>query len=337
MRYRHFSALPLVGLLALCAHAQVGQPGMDSASVGNIRVHVEYPDNHAARMHLRVQLMSGSGNTPVGEEFTTDQGTAEFTRIPVGDYHVVVSGEGIETADSGPFEVDRRKLSQSLFITVHSNNEPDSPGVAAGSPSVAAVDLNVPDAARKEFDKASKAIADQNWPKARELLKRAIARYPQYAPAYNNLGVVYGHLNDAAAERAALEQAIRLNDHFAPAYVNFAKLCLKERNSGQAESLLVSASHLEPGNAETMTLLAETQLLNKNYDGAIASARSVHDVPHKNLAVVHYIAARALEHENRLEEALAELRVFLKEEPQGARADHVREEIAHIQKAGDVR
>lgn len=333
MRYRHFSGLPLVCLLALGAHAQVGQPGMDSANFGNVRVHVEYPDNRAARMHLRVQLMSGSGSTPVGENFTSDEGTAEFTRVPIGDYHVVVSGEGIETADSGSFEVDRRKLSQSVFITVHSSNEPHSPGVAADSPSVAAVDLNVPDAARKQFDKASKAIADENWPKAIELLKRAIALYSQYAPAYNNLGVAYGHVNDPAHEREALEKSISVNDHFAPAYVNLAKLCLKEQNAAEAETLLESVNRLQPADAETMTLLAEAQLLNKHYDAAIASAHSVHAVPHQNLAVVHYIAARAFEHENCLPEAVDELQLFLKEEPAGERANHVREEIAQIQHA----
>ena len=333
MRYRNFSALPVACLLALSAHAQVVQPGTDSAGFGNVRVHVEYPDNHAAGMHLRVQLMSGSGSTPVAENFTTDQGTAEFTRVPVGDYHVVVSGEGIETVDSGPFEVDRRKLSQSLFVTVHSSNEPDSNRVATGSPSVAAVDLNVPDAARKEFDKASKAIADQNWTKALQLLNRAITLYPQYAPAYNNLGVVYDHVNDAAREREALEKAISVDDHFVPAYVNLAKLCLKEQNAPRAETLLESVNRLERANAETMMLLAEAQLLNKDYDAAISTAHSVHAVPHQKLAVVHYIAARALEHENRLPEALAELQLFLKEEPDGERANHVREEIAQIQHA----
>jgi len=57
----------------------------------------------------------------------------------------------------------------------------------------------------------------------------------------------------------------------------------------------------------------------------------VHTLPHQNFAVVHYIAARALERENRLQDAMAELQVFLTEEPKGARADHVREEIAQIQ------
>ena len=310
--------------------AQLGQQGMDSSQVGNVRVHVVYPTGRAAGARLRVQLMSGSGSTRVAENFTNEQGTAEFTRVPIGNYHVVVSGDGIESADSGSFEVDRRKLSQSVFITVDSSNEANASRALPGSSSVAAVDLNIPDAARKEFDKATKSMSNQNWSKALQQLNRAIGLYPQYAPAYNNLGVVYGHMNDSAHEHEALEKAISVNDHFVPAYLNLAKLCVKERNPAQAETLLESASRLEAPDAETLMLLAEAQLLNKHFDAAIASARSAHSLPHEHLAVVHYIAARAFEHENRLSEALAELQIFLKEESQGERADHVREEIAQL-------
>lgn len=332
MLYRPLPALALLFLVAL-VQAQVGQPGMDPSSVGNVRVHVVYPDERGAGPRLRVQLMSGSASTPVAENFTTEQGTAEFIRVPVGDYHIVVSGEGIEQADSGPFEVDRRKLSQTVFITIHSIGEPSASGAAPGSPSVAAVDLNVPDAARKEFDKATKAMASQNWTKALQELNRAISLYPQYAPAYNNLGVVYGHMNDPARERESLEKAISLNGHFVPAYVNLAKFSLKQQNSARAENLLEIANRFEPASPEMLTLLAEAQLLNKHYDAAIASAHSVHALPHQNFAVAHYIAARAFEHENRFSDALAELQVYLNEEPQGARADHVREEIAQIRRA----
>ncbi len=95
--------------------------------------------------------------------------------------------------------------------------------------------------------------------------------------------------------------------------------------------MLTNATRAEPSNAGTMTLLAQAQLLNKHFDAAVATAHSVHAMPHQNFALVHYIAARALERENRLQDALAELQVFLTEEPKGARADHVREEIAEIQ------
>ncbi len=306
---------------------------MDPSQVGNVHVHVLYTNDRPAGLQLRVQLMIGSSSSPVSENFTNDQGRADFIGVPVGNYHVIVTGEGIEAADSGVFEVDRRKASQALFITVRRSKEDDSNGVRQGSPSVAAIDLNVPDSARKEFDKANEDMVRQDWASALKRLNQAIAIYPQYAPAYNNLAVTYGHMNDPAHEREALEKAIALNDHFVPPLVNLAKLCFKDKATARAETLLESATRAEPNNAGTMMLLAQAQLLNKHYDAAIATARKVHAIPHQSLAVIHYIAARAFERENRLPDALAELQIFLTEEPKGARADHVREEIAHIEHA----
>jgi tetratricopeptide (TPR) repeat protein len=331
MLYRHLLLFAMLSLVVTGAHAQVGRSGGDPSQFGNVHVHVVYADNRSAGLQLRVRLMSGSGSTSVTESFTNDQGRTEFIGIPIGNYHVIVSGEGIEEADSGVFELDRRKTSQDLFITVHST-ESNAKGNAAGPQSVAAVDLNVPDSARKEFEQANEDMGRQDWTSAQQRLNRAISDYPQYAQAYNNLAAVYGHLNDPARERESLEKAISLNDHFVPALVNLAKLCFQDKNAARAETLLESAGRAEPNNPETMTLLAQAQLLNKHFDAAIATAHSVHTMPHQNFALVHYIAARALERENRLPDALAELQLFLTEEPKGARADHVREEIAQIQK-----
>src|SRR5882762_4527749 len=272
MLYSHLLVFGMFSFIATSANAQVGQPGMDPSQFGNVHVHVVYTNDRSAGLHLRVRLMSGSGGTPVSENFTNDQGRTEFTRVPVGNYHVVVTGEGIEEADSGLFEVDRRKMSQDMFITVRRSNEANSNQMGPGAPSVAAVDLSVPDSARREFDDASKAMAAQEWAKAIRRLKRAISIYPQYAAAYNNMGVAYSRMNDPAQEHKALEKAISLNDHFVPAFVNLAKLCLRERDSLRAETLLENALRAEPANAENMMLLAEAQLLNKHYDAAIASA-----------------------------------------------------------------
>ena len=60
------------------------------------------------------------------------------------------------------------------------------------------------------------------------------------------------------------------------------------------------------------------------------TSRDVHAIPHQNLAVIHYIAARAMERSNRPQDALVEQK-FLTEKPNDARAQHVREEIAQLQ------
>lgn len=329
MLLRHLALCGMLSLAAFSANASPDQRGMDSSLTGNVHVHVVYQSDRPALPRLRVVLMNGSGSTPVSESFTNEEGRAEFTHIPVGMYHVIVIGEGIEDGDSGMFEVDRRKTSQDLFVSVHSSATSSTPS-AGGPVSVAAVDLKLPANARKEFDHASKAIADQDWPKALQRLNRAIALYPQYAAAYNNLGVVYGRTNDPKREREALEKAVSLDDHFLAASVNLAKLCLREHNSAQAEKLLENSLQVETASAETLTLLAEAQLLSGHFDEAITTAHNVHSMPHQNFAVVHYIAARSLEHQNRFKDALDELQVFLIEEPIGARADHVRQEVVKL-------
>ena len=313
------------------ASSQVSR-GMDSGQAGSIHVHVVLTSDRSAGMHLRVQLMSGMGSTPVSEAFTDDRGQAEFNGVQVGEYHVIVTGNEIELADSGMFEVDRRRMSQALFVTVHSKEESKNNNTAAGNNSVAAVDLDIPADAKKEFDKASDAMTRQDWPGAEERLKQATAIYPHYAIAYNNLAVVYGHMNDQARQRESLEKALALNDHFVPALVNLAKLCFQDGNSTRAETLLEGAQRAEPNNAGTMMLLAQAQLLNKHFDAAIATVHTAHSMPHQGLAVIHFIAARAFERENRPQEALIELRMFLTEEPTGARADQVRAEIARIER-----
>jgi hypothetical protein len=331
MLYRHLLIFGVLSFVVIGARAQVGR-NTDSGSTGNVHVHVVLANDRSAGMHLRVQLMAGgSGSTPVSDIFTDDRGEAEFDGVPTGEYHVIVSDSEIEQADSGIFEVDRRKMSQTLFITVHPRSDSKSNNAGSGGTSVAVVDLDIPADAKKEFDKASDAMARKDWPGAEQQLKLATAIYPRYALAYNNLAAVYSHMNDGVRQREALEKAITLNEHLVPALVNLAKLCFQDGNSARAETLLQSALVAEPNNASNMMLLAQAQLLNKHFEAAIATAHDVHSIPHQGLAVIHFIAARAFERQSRPQDALVELRMFPTEEPTGARADQVHKEITQIE------
>src|SRR5262249_20454040 len=149
--------------------------------------------------------------------------------------------------------------------------------------------------ARKRFEKASQWMAKENWDKAKDELTAAVTIYPQYADAYNNLGVVYARLGDRVQERQALERAVTLNDHLAPAFVNLAKMDIREHNFPKAEVMLQKAATADPNDTDTLLLLANTQLMNHNYEQAISTCRKVHLMPHEKQTLVHVIAARALE------------------------------------------
>jgi hypothetical protein len=73
-------------------------------------------------------------------------------------------------------------------------------------------------------------------------------------------------------------------------------------------------------------MLSYSEFMDRRFDEAIASTRKAHalEEPH---AFVHRVAARAFEQQRQRANAIAELELFLKEEPSGPRADAASKEL----------
>jgi tetratricopeptide (TPR) repeat protein len=332
MLYRLWISFLVVALVAKYAQAQrysvSAIPG-----TGSVHVRVVFDNDRHAGANLLVRLMKGSSSTPVDTSYTGDTGQAEFHMVAVGVYNVEVSGEGIESTRSPVFEVDERKVTQSQYVVVHRLTEGAPKLVNSKSAAVSASDLNVPAKARKELDKANESILLQGFKKALQHLQKAITIAPGYVTAYNNLGVLYARMNDVVHEQEALEKAVSLDDHFALALLNLGKLCVQLKNFPKAENLLGRAVGLEPTNPESLMLLADAEYMDGHYDAAISNAHQAHAVAPDHPSFAHYIAARAYQHKSKPQEALAEFQMFLQEEPNGPRAEHVRRDIARMASA----
>jgi len=323
----HRVLILLTSLLVPYAYAQIGRDSLNRT--GSIGVHVNLGNGRACDSQVRVSLVNTFGPR-IAEDLTNTDCEVYFANVPAGSYHVTVSGAGIESSNSSAFDLDPRG-SLDLNVNVSRVGEANrNSTISPNSPLVSVGDLNIPDGARKELGKANQFAAKGNWQKALERVNKAIAICPHYAEAYNNLGVVYDHLGDRVRNREALQQAVNLNDHLAPAYVNLARIAIVDRDFPQAEALLNKATAIDPADPPTMVLLANAELLNQHYDQALAVCRKAHSIGGTH-ALVHYVAARVFEHENRPAEALAELQVFLSEEPSGPRADEARNEMAELQ------
>jgi tetratricopeptide (TPR) repeat protein len=331
MRSLRYLIAVVISLLVSNAAAQIHGGSAMNPGAGDVKIRVILGNDRSAGPTLLIQLMQGSSDAVVSTTYTNDIGEAHFIGVPIGVYHVEVSGDGIANTRSDTFEVDSRKMSQTQYITVRRVEDTGPKPVSGESSMVSASDLNVPPKARKEVDKANEAMALHNWKKALEHLNQAIALAPQYATAFNNLGVLYAKMNDIPHEEEALKKAVAVDDHFAPALVNYGKLCLSQKNPAQAEPLLQKAATAEPTNQETLMLLSYSAYLNRHFDAAIFSAIQAHSSGRDHPAFVHYIAGRAYQQQNQQPQALAEFQKFLQEEPDGPRAARVRADVAKIQ------
>jgi len=313
----------LVVPLVLCIATYSDDDGAAHDS-NRIRIRIDQHGGRVCDSQTRVSLVSSAGPVTV-EGPTNAQCVAEFFDVPAGNYHAVANGPGI--SGSREIEIDANQT-QELDLPVVNL---DGHAKAAGGATVSAHEFSVPHNARKKYDAAIRLMDKNDLPKALAQLQKAIEIAPNYAEAYNDLGVVYGRMGNKVESRAALERAIQWNDRLAPAYRNLALMDVSDRNFPDAEKLLEKAASAGVNDAPTLILLAGVELVDQHYDQALANCRKAHSMPQTHHATAHYIAAQAYEHENRPGAALAELRMLLTEEQTGARADAARKEIIGLQ------
>ncbi len=292
------------------------------------------------RVRIRVAFVNGVcdrstqvrmvalGGAPF-EGAANEQCIVDFLNVPVGTYHLVVSGQHTPDTDAGRVTMDPAS-SLEFEVNVKSDYEPEHADGVPASALVSAADLSVPARARKEFDKANELLAKQDLTQAIHRLNKAIEVYPAYAGAYNNLAVIYARQGDRVREREALEKAISINDHLAPAYANLGRMSIATEDYPGAESALRKASSFDPTDAMMLMLLAYAEFMDHHVDEAIVTSRKAHSLqgPH---AYAHQIAARAYEQKRDTANAIQELALFLQEEPGGARAESARKELSALQ------
>jgi tetratricopeptide (TPR) repeat protein len=133
--------------------------------------------------------------------------------------------------------------------------------------------------------------------------------------AHLNMGVVYANLGRLDEAEQAYETALRLDEEFVPAMINFAMLCDQQGNKEEAEKQFHKVIELEPELADAHyslgLLLAENQERLEEASGFLAeAARLAPENPR-----MHYNYGLALQRLGRADEAEKALIAALKLSP----------------------
>lgn len=326
------SRLMMLLLLLSTARAQfnAGSPAM----VGHVRVRVVFTDNTSCDPSTRVELTESTGFT-LDETSLNARCIAEFMDVPAGDYHVKAIGGEVATTDDVSFALSPG-MTQEVEVRVKHVGSSETQMLAAAA-FVSVSDLGIPANARNEFEKANRLISRQEWAKAQERLRKAIAIYPNYAAAYNNLGVIYSHTGDLAQAREALQRALTVNDHMALVYVNLGRVSFRTNDFPAVEGFISKALSLAAPDADELTLLAYAEVADRHLDQVIEISRQAHRTQLSKHAYLHVFAAKAQELQGKDDAAVAELQQYLSEEPAGRRAERVRTMLAKFQAQPEAR
>jgi Ca-activated chloride channel homolog len=179
---------------------------------------------------------------------------------------------------------------------------------------ISALDLDAPDKARDEYNRAATLMKEQKASEAVTYLQKAISAYPKFVAAHNTLGLAYVELGDRHA-KAEFEEAAQLDPKFPGSFLHLGMLALTSNDFVTADSSLEKAAALTPKDAKTLAALAFAQNGDHKYAEALQTADRVHALEHRSFANVHYIAAAAamaLENHSEMER---QLKLFLAEAP----------------------
>ena len=285
-------------------------------------------DGDAERARNVTVELSGEMDSGSARAITNQDGEAIFQTMS-GAYRVRVSGPGIHPYEG---EVEMAPIESTHLERIRVQSDPKS-GPNPGAP-IAAVRLNIPDPARKQFEKGSQALHKEHWDEGKTLFQNAIKEYADYDMAYNGLGVAEMQLKNTDAAKQAFTKAIALNSKYAEAQRNLARIFLSEHNTGEALPLLKASIESDSTDVWALSNAAYLQLQAHNFEEALAYAQKVHTLPHQNMPYAHMVAAYAAEGLGKNDIAQKELHLYLEEDPKGPNVGRAQQELGRLSNVG---
>jgi len=323
-----------LAVLILCVSAsaqierRVPQENADKTGRASIRGRVVLSGGAFVSENIKITLQTLRGTISV--IYTDSQGQFEFPGLLPGNYRLEFEG------DRQRFEVGTESVQVFkgapviVTLTLKEKTSPVKVTMAAKTASVTELAQNIPSGAKKEFDKASKAANEGKAEEAIAHLRKAIALYPQFVMAHNDLGAQLlglGKLDEAATE---FRKAIALDDKAFNPKLNLGIVLVQQHKFAEAANVLNGALALESGSPAA-----------RLYSGLALMALGKLETAEKDLKTAYQIGgaqyALALFHLGQLymskgHQALARqsFERYLSDEPNAGNADQVRKMIAML-------
>lgn len=325
-----FTGLLLIAVLATPAKAQMGGIDPDPGDPGTggkntIQGTIFLPGGRRLDRRAKVKLIALMG----AEQFrlSDDTGAFSFPRLQGGKYTVVIdAGPDFEVA-SEPVDIiepARRRgdpgTVQSIYVTL----QPKAAKTGAAVGTVNAGAVPIPEAARQLYQQATDSVKAGDRKKAIEQLNQAVQIYPNFAVAFNELGVQYMALKQYDKASQALRTALKLAPDSFHARLNYGTVLLLMKDFAAAAVELEEAAKKDATSATAQLQLGRALINLGSYGTAERALQSCVDIGGEASLEAHrYLAAVYIE-TRRSARAAEQLETYLKLVPKAKDADQIR-------------
>lgn len=303
----------------------------DKSMLGSIRGRVVTPEGNYVASNVKITLSTLRG--PVTTIYTDTQGQFEFEDLIPGNYQIEV-----EPTDRNEFDISSetiqvfRGMPAVVSHTLKVKQDAKAKATKHGKTvSVAELDSNIPSSAKKEFEKATKASQKGSAEEAIAHLRKAIAIYPNFVMARNDLGVQLlgqGKLEEAAQE---LRTAIGLDPNsFNPA-LNLGIVLVQQHQFEEAATVLRRALSLESGAPAALLYLGIASMALGRLDEAEGSLRNAYEQGGARYALANFHLGQLYMNKGQREMALKSFQLYLADVPDAANSAQVRKLMAILQ------
>jgi predicted Zn-dependent protease len=315
------------------APAQLGKPtkSSDRTAVGEATVRgvVVMSDGSSISEPVKVTLKVLRGDQY--STYTDRDGRFELPHIAPGDYSIEVEAD----RSRDRFEITNDKLTVRTntpnFITLTLREKQKTKEVRRDKTvSVAMLDQKVPPAARHEFDNATRLAREGKSEESIAALQRAIAIYPEYLMALNDLGAQLleaGRLDEALT---TLKTATKIDPNSFNPQLNLGIVMVRQKAFTAALTALDHALSLEPSSPAAHLYAGLAASGENDTVRAERELKSAFDLGGHSFAVTLVYLGRLYIKRGDKQRAIETLEQYLQEDPSGSNVPLVKKMLADL-------
>jgi tetratricopeptide (TPR) repeat protein len=202
-------------------------------------------------------------------------------------------------------------------------------GVARTETRVSVARLKVPPKVRRLYDNAVRAVLKHKYKEARQKLDRALRMYAWFPEALTLSGALQMNEQQSAAAEENLQQAIRTDPDYSPAYAVLAGLYNSQARFDDALQAAQRAEGLDSRAWGIQYELARAWIGKREYRRALEISEDA--LHRKHATLLHLAKAHALAGLGNYSQAQSELQAYLRFQPLGAGAEDARTLLQQIQ------